>query len=411
MKYRILVVGTNLMLLLVFAVGIWNIQNTNYVSFSIADLNHRFKTTQEELEGGKSAAEAEEENDCTILYFGQEDYYGRLNEMLVNGAVAFDYMDGDRLVAKILFEKDEDEIIKAREKLVTTLVILFGVLEVLVNGLMLYLYYRIMYPFHRLQKFAGKIAIGDFEDPLVMEGNNYFGAFTESFDVMREELRRAREGEYQANISKRELVAGLSHDIKTPVATIKALCEILEVRLGEGDERNKIITIDQKATVIDNLISNMFQATLEELQTLKIQNTEERSQIIMDMLQDLNYYDKIRFLNTIPGCLIQCDPLRMNQVIDNIISNSYKYADTPIEVSFGEREQYLEVRIRDFGKSLSTSELDLICQKFYRGENAAGKTGSGLGLYLARLFMQGMGGELNCSQDEGFIVTLMIRKV
>ena len=211
MKYRILVVGTNLMLLLVFAVGIWNIQNTNYVSCSIADLNHRFKTTQEELEGGKSAAEAEEENDCTILYFGQEDYYGRLNEMLVNGAVAFDYMDGDRLVAKILFEKDEDEIIKAREKLVTTLVILFGVLEVLVNGLMLYLYYRIMYPFHRLQKFAGKIAIGDFEDPLVMEGNNYFGAFTESFDVMREELRRAREGEYQANISKRELVAGLSH--------------------------------------------------------------------------------------------------------------------------------------------------------------------------------------------------------
>jgi signal transduction histidine kinase len=68
-----------------------------------------------------------------------------------------------------------------------------------------------------------------------MDRHNYFGAFTESFDRMREELKLSSEREAAANRSKQELVAEISHDIKTPVATIKATCEVMEIKYKEDD--------------------------------------------------------------------------------------------------------------------------------------------------------------------------------
>ena len=62
-----------------------------------------------------------------------------------------------------------------------------------------------------------------------MDRENVFGAFTESFDLMRHELRRARERERRASQSKKELVAKLSHDIKTPIASIRAVAEVMAV--------------------------------------------------------------------------------------------------------------------------------------------------------------------------------------
>jgi len=109
--------------------------------------------------------------------------------------------------------------------------ILIGILA-LVYVTLGVVYVWILKPFGVMKQFARKIADGDLEFKLSMDKGNYFGAFTESFDLMREELIKARQGEYEANISKKELVAELSHDIKTPVATIKAICELLQARLG-----------------------------------------------------------------------------------------------------------------------------------------------------------------------------------
>ena len=155
-----------------------------------------------------------------------------------------------------------------------------------------------------------------------MEKGNFFGAFTESFDIMREELRRARENEYLANVSKKELVAELSHDIKTPVSAIKAVCEVLEIKAKNADTLEKLGIIAAKADTIDHLAGNMFHATLEELEVLKVEPKEERSTLIPDMFKELKYYGDIRLENEIGECLVWMDKLRMEQVINNIVNNS-----------------------------------------------------------------------------------------
>jgi Osmosensitive K+ channel histidine kinase len=109
--------------------------------------------------------------------------------------------------------------------------------------------------------------------------------------------------------------------------------------------------------------------------------------------------------------MIYCDRLRLNQVIDNIINNSYKYANTDIEVRYQEREKDIVIEIRDYGTNFQPADLPLIFEKYYRGGNASHQSGTGLGLYLAKLFMEGMNGEIECKVDQGFVVILTIKKV
>ena len=71
-------------------------------------------------------------------------------------------------------------------------------------------------PFRKLRRFARDVAAGNLDIPLEMDSYGSFGAFTESFGLMREELKKARENERAADQSKKELVASLSHDINTP---------------------------------------------------------------------------------------------------------------------------------------------------------------------------------------------------
>ena len=71
----------------------------------------------------------------------------------------------------------------------------------------------------------------------------------------------------------------------------------------------------------------------------------------------------------------------------------------------------IRITIRDHGKGVPDDELALITEKFYRGSNAKGKSGSGIGLYLSKSFMRQMGGEMYYYNDEGFVVELFLRKV
>jgi len=110
------------------------------------------------------------------------------------------------------------------------------------------------------------------------------------------------------------------------------------------------------------------------------------------------------------GSAAQSDRSRLSQVVANIISNSYKYAGTPIDVRFAFAGDFLTVTFADQGGGVPEEELEQITQKYYRGrENAAGKEGSGLGLYISRILMEKMQGELSCSCPEGgFAVTLSL---
>ena len=155
----------------------------------------------------------------------------------------------------------------------------------------------------------------------------------------------------------------------------------------------------------------MFDSTLEDLQVLRVHTTEENSCIIENILSELNTYERIKLTNEIPKCLIYCDSLRTTQVFDNIIGNSYKYSEGDIVVTFELEEKSLKVCVRDLGDGVPEEELPLVFEKFYRGQNTHKKSGSGLGLYLSKQFMEGMGGSIEAYNNKGFVVELRFKIV
>lgn len=191
----------------------------------------------------------------------------------------------------------------------------FLALAVLCILYLLYLETTVFRPFRRLQHFASHVARGILDLPLSMGKRNPFGAFTESFDLMRDELAAARQKAYEANRSKQELVASLSHDIKTPIASIKAVTELMLLQAKDEKVVKQLNTIYSKAEQVNYLVTDMFHSTLEELQELQVTITEESSAVLKGLIENANYDNRIR-LAPIPECIFLADVKRLQQVLD-----------------------------------------------------------------------------------------------
>ena len=194
-------------------------------------------------------------------------------------------------------------------------------------------------------------------------------------------------------------MAKLSHDIKTPVASIKAASEVGAAIAEQEKIRDNYQMIIQKADQINTLINNLFTATLEELQQLPVTPEDIRSEELATLLENADYLHRA-VIPAIPDCILYADRLRLQQVFDNIFANSYKYAGTKIMITVREDGRGLTVEIEDSGGGVGEDELPFLKEKFMRGSNAANGEGAGLGLYISDYFLMEMGGALIVQNGE-----------
>ena len=260
-----------------------------------------------------------------------------------------------------------------------------------------YLWKHIFDPVKRMNDFAGQIARGNLDIPVDCSAS--FGALSESFDIMREELLYARKGEQEADKQRREVIASISHDIKNPMASIQAIAEYQSLTTDSEELRREFETIMQKTNQINGMIHNLHTSMLDELERLEVRPKELGSSAIGEALRQADFRKRIKDFE-IPECLVMADQVRFMQVADNIISNSYKYADTQIEVCSWFEDECLCISIKDFGKGVKKDEEIFLTQKYFRGQNAKEKEGSGMGMYIAEYLVKGMGGRLLCRSEE-----------
>ena len=379
--------------------------------------------------------ELESHENCTDLDYVVVDMDGRvlfrtkmglsesINQAVIHRDTVLDLWAGGVAVGKILVYNDSGQAFglwrKRAAAVLAAAILLQGAACV---GYLAYLELVVVKPFHKLEGFAERVAGGDLDIPLEMDRQNLFGAFTESFDLMWAELKKAKEAEAKANASKKELVAKLSHDIKTPVASIKAAAEVGEALADTERGRENYGQIIQKADQINGLITNLFTATLEELQQLTVAPEDMGSQELEYILGNADYRRRA-VIPAVPECLLYADRLRLQQVFDNIFANAYKYAGITgqktemgesgkngrIEVIVCRRGAYLSVSIEDYGGGVKEEELPFLKEKFRRGSNQTGVEGAGLGLYISDYFMREMKGELAAANgSHGLVVTVSI---
>lgn len=276
----------------------------------------------------------------------------------------------------------------------------FGGFFVLWMGMVLfYLYRRLILPFQRLEGYTGEIAKGNLAVSLSYEKTNFFGAFTWAFDHMRQEILRARKNEMQAVEENKTIIATLSHDIKTPIASIRAYAEGLEANLEadyEGRQRY-LQVIMRKCDEVTALTDDLVLHSLSELEKLEIHmHTIEIKSSLTEILRDLEYKN-LRIISEFMEAYVEADEKRLAQVIENILNNARKYApgaEVEIWTECKSMERLYEIHIRDHGAGVLPEDMPFLMDKFYRGKNAGDASGSGLGLYIVSYIMRRMDGEV-----------------
>ena len=352
------------------------------------------------------------DNDGKVLYKTREGLSESLNEAIKTRGLILDLEVNGEVVGKIIFDYSMEEQLDGVK---TNVIILFAVIGTLqlVIIVVWYIHIRnsIIKPFDNLNSFAARVAEGNLDMPLEMDKGHVFGEFTESFDLMRSELKKARLAEKKASDDKKEMVAKLSHDIKTPVASIKSTSEIGMAITKEERTKEMFGVINDKTDQIKALVDNLFTSSVQDITEIEVNPGVQPSDIITTLIKNADYLNRAGTYE-MPECSVYFDKLRLQQVFDNIFMNSYKYADTAISVDAEIAGDYLVIKVADEGPGVKDEEIPLLKEKYRRGSNAQDKDGAGLGLYLTNYFMEKMDGQLGLKNtDRGFEVSVYLRIV
>ena len=284
----------------------------------------------------------------------------------------------------------------------------------------LYVYMTILRPFDKMKDYASEIAKGNFDLPLNYERSNYFGAFTWAFDSMRKEITRSRMAEREAIENNKTVIATLSHDIKTPITSIRAYAEGLEENLDTSQERRSryLEVLMRKCDEVTALTNDLFLHSLSDLNMLQMK--PEEFELVPFLKQSIGEiateHEDVIFRKPDISPVIYADKKRVNQIVENLINNSRKYAKTNITVSLTQSDDLVSIHFRDKGTGIPDEDMPFITEKFYRGKNSGNENGSGLGLYIVKYIAEQSGGSLELinhnSGEEGLeaVVSLPIKK-
>lgn len=279
----------------------------------------------------------------------------------------------------------------------------------------------ILEPINKMHKSASEILKGNYLEKVKYDYYGEVGKFSHDFERMRESLIISREREKKLKIAEKELLACISHDLKTPIANISGYCEgiIDGVVKEERDIKRYAGIILKKAKVLTKLLDDILELSKAEINQMSINKKEVYSKEFFEELLEEISMDVIssgrKFVveNEPYNLLINIDKDKITQAINNIISNSIKYtsSDGIISIRFEKITDGLEIRIKDNGVGISADDVNLVFNKFYRSEKHRNQNipGSGLGLSIAKYITEMHNGSIEMISGNGRGTTVIVK--
>lgn len=303
---------------------------------------------------------------------------------------------------KDIFSSNNTNIILVYAPIYAGTVFVFLVLLILYKSIS----NRVIKPLSTLNTAIPDILKGNLETKLENFSEGEVGEFTRAFDLMRVELKDAQQRKERLERERKELVAKISHDIKTPLSYIKAYAEGIRDGIASDpeDSRRYLNIIIEKTNGLTSLVNDLLNHSIQDLGNLRI-NLEERysRQLILDIVEPLRFKlagssKKLEIDGDIPDVLIMVDAARFEQVFVNLVNNAEKYAavDEKIVIKAQLEDDCLLISISDNGRGIPPEELPFIFDSFYRGEQfrKSGIEGSGLGLSICKYIIEQHGGNI-----------------
>ncbi|MFA5576736.1 MAG: ATP-binding protein [Tissierellaceae bacterium] len=227
--------------------------------------------------------------------------------------------------------------------------------------------------------------------------------------------------EHKLDNMRKEFVANVSHELKTPITTIKSYTEtLMEDGIDSSLSRKFLSVIDNECDRMTRLVRDLLQlSNLDYKKTMWKKEEVSLESLLKDILVklDLVFKEKeqeliLDFQEDLPNIVVDKDGIE--QVILNIVSNSIKYTNnrSKIKVSLGSGEEYLFIRVEDNGAGIPKEDQKRIFERFYRVEKGRSRDlgGTGLGLSIARQIVEAHNGNISLmsSPGEGTVVEIRL---
>ena len=279
----------------------------------------------------------------------------------------------------------------------------------------------------KLDKAMECVAEGNFD--YVLDSSNVDGEIADlynAYEDMRLKLKDASEERVQVEAQNRELISNITHDLKTPITSIKGYAEGIIDGVADTDEKKDryIRTIYDKTKDLDRLLNELtYYSSIDSnkipyhFQKIDVGGffTDCVEEVGMD-LENKNI--TLNFVNLVEaGTLIIADPIQMRKVINNIIGNSVKYMDKEkgvIDIRILDAVDSIRVEIEDNGKGIQAKDLGKIFERFYRTDASRNSSqgGSGIGLSIVKKIIEDHGGYIWATgkENEGTCMHFVIRK-
>ena len=307
---------------------------------------------------------------------------------------------------------------------VTSIGVIISIVVVLIlTGILLtsWLNQGIIKPMISLKNAMMRIEQGDLETPATTLEKGEVGELFEGFEKMRVRLKNSEEEKIRTEEANKELIRNISHDLKTPITSIKGYVEGIMDGVADTPEKMEkyIKTIYNKAGDMDYLIDELTMFSKIDANQIPYQfHRMNVGDYFSDCAEEVGLDLETKGIGFLyecdcdPGVEIYADPEQLKRVINNIISNSVKYkkdGDSRITLKVSlQDEKYVLVEIEDNGKGISGKELEKVFQRFYRTDASRNSKqgGSGIGLSIARKVVEDHEGSIWATGEEGVGLTI-----
>ena len=321
-------------------------------------------------------------------------------------------VDG-RVLATVVMSFDMNEVLSQEVISRILLSVVFG-LGIGLALLVLLIYYfsriisgGILVPLKELGDATDSISRGNLDFEINYCKEDELGRLCLAFDSMRKDLKESLEKQEAYDRSRKELVAVISHDLRTPIASIKGYVEGLQDGIVKDPVmfQRYLAVIRDKTSKLDHLIDDLFQYSQLELGRLTMELKEMDSRLMLENILEVAEFDfagqpvHLIVKRPLPSVRIMADEHRISQVVENILQNARRYVqeeDGRVEVEAVVKDNLLNVLIKDNGPGIPQEDLTHIFDQFYRREKSRSMDfgGIGLGLAICKHIVEEHGGEI-----------------